>query len=187
MKHLKDLVKQGKILSVKIMKHVKNGKNVSSGYGFLEFDSVETATSVFRDLQGTSLDGHALKLRFTEHKRRDTVAKGSDKISTKLHVKNVAFETTEKELRQLFSPFGQIKGLRLPKRNIGQYAGYAFVEFMTKQEASNAKKALSSTHFYGRHLVIEWAKDDTSMEEKRRRSAAKYQENDTPKRRRTAE
>lgn len=34
-----------------IMKHVKNGKNVSSGYGFLEFDSVETATSVFRDLQ----------------------------------------------------------------------------------------------------------------------------------------
>ncbi|CAG7887072.1 unnamed protein product [Brassica rapa] len=187
MKHLKDLVKQGKILSVKIMKHVKNGKNVSSGYGFLEFDSVETATSVFRDLQGTSLDGHALKLRFTEHKRRDTVAKGSDKISTKLHVKNVAFETTEKELRQLFSPFGQIKGLRLPKRNIGQYAGYAFVEFMTKQEASNAKKALSSTHFYGRHLVIEWAKDDNSMEEKRRRSAAKYQENDTPKRRRTAE
>lgn len=109
----------------------------------------------------------------------------------------------------------QIKGLRLPKRNIGQYAGYAFVEFMTKQEASNAKKALSSTHFYGRHLVrlmlhsylslkplrlyafatiyllslqvIEWAKDDNSMEEKRRRSAAKYQENDTPKRRRTAE
>ncbi|KAF8102905.1 hypothetical protein N665_0190s0022 [Sinapis alba] len=185
--HLEALVKQGKILSVKIMKHVKNGKNVSSGYGFLEFDSVETATSVYRDLQGTSVDGHALKLRFTEHKRRDTVGRGSEKISTKLHVKNVAFEATEKELRQLFSPFGQIKGLRLPKRNIGQYAGYAFVEFMTKQEASNAKKALSSTHFYGRHLVIEWAKDDNSMEEKRRRSAAKYQENETPKRRRTAE
>ncbi|KAL0727487.1 hypothetical protein Bca4012_023580 [Brassica carinata] len=186
-RHLEDQVKQGKILSVKIMKHVKKGKNVSSGYGFLEFDSVETATSVFRDLQGTSVDGHALKLRFTEHKRRDTVGKGSEKASTKLHVKNVAFEATEKELRQLFSPFGQIKGLRLPKRNIGQYAGFAFVEFMTKQEASNAKKALSSTHFYGRHLVIEWAKDDNSMEEKRRRSVAKYEENDTPKRRKTAE
>ncbi|CAH8345378.1 unnamed protein product [Eruca vesicaria subsp. sativa] len=186
-KHLEALVKHGKILSVNIPKHVKNGKNVSRGYGFVEFDSVETATSVIRDLQGTSLHGHPLQLRFTEHKRRDTVAKVSEKMSTKLHVKNIAFEATEKELRQLFSPFGQIKGLRLPKRNIGQYAGYGFVEFMTKQEASNAKKALSSTHFYGRHLVIEWAKDDDSMEEKRRRSAAKYEENNAPKRRRTAE
>ncbi|KAJ0239290.1 Nucleotide/nucleic acid binding protein [Hirschfeldia incana] len=185
--HLEALVKRGKILSVKIIKHEKKGKDVSSGYGFLEFDSVETATSVFRDLQGTSVDGHALKLRFTEHKRRDTVAKGSDKITTKLHVKNVPFEATEKELRQLFTPFGQLKGLRYPKRNFGQHAGYAFVDFMTKQEASNAMKALSSTHLYGRHLVIEYAKDDNSMEEKRRRSAAKYQENDTPKRRKTAE
>uniref|UniRef100_A0A1J3HU11 Multiple RNA-binding domain-containing protein 1 n=1 Tax=Noccaea caerulescens TaxID=107243 RepID=A0A1J3HU11_NOCCA len=190
-KHLTELVKQGKILSVKIIKHVKNGKNVSSGYGFIELDSIETATGVYRDLQGTSLDGHALKLKFCENKRRDTAGKGSDKVkaSTKLHVKNVAFEATEKELRQLFSPFGQIKGIRLPKRNFGQFAGYAFVEYVTKQEAANAKKALASTHFYGRHLVLEWANDDISMEEKRRRSAAKYldQENNTPKRRRTVE
>ncbi|CAH2078516.1 unnamed protein product, partial [Thlaspi arvense] len=191
-KHLTRLVKQGKILSVKIIKHLKNGKNVSSGYGFVEFDSVETATNVCRDLEGTSLDGHALKLRFCEQKRSDTGGKGSDKekASTKLHVKNVAFEATKKELTQLFSPFGQIKSLRLPKRNIGQFAGFAFVEFMTKQEASNAKKALSSTHFYGRHLVLEWANDDKSMEETRRRSAAKYmeQENDNnAKRRRLAE
>jgi len=52
-----------------------------------------------------------------------------------------------------FLLFMQIKSMRLPKKNIGQYAGYAFVEFVTKQEALNAKKALASTHFYGRHLV----------------------------------
>ncbi|ESQ55405.1 hypothetical protein EUTSA_v10024436mg [Eutrema salsugineum] len=189
-KHLTELVKQGKILSVKIIKHEKGGKQVSKGYGFVEFDSVETATNVYRDLQGTLLDEHALKLRFCEHKRSDQVGKGSDKdkTSTKLHVKNVAFEATQKELRQLFSPFGQIKSLRLPKRNIGQFAGFAFVEFVTKQEASNAKKALSSTHFYGRHLVLEWANDDNSMKAIRDRSAAKYldQENDNPKKRRIA-
>lgn len=32
-------------------KHVKNGKNVSMGFGFIEFDSVETATNVCKDLQ----------------------------------------------------------------------------------------------------------------------------------------
>ena len=32
-------------------KHVKKGKNVSMGFGFVEFDSVETATGVCKDLQ----------------------------------------------------------------------------------------------------------------------------------------
>lgn len=67
-------------------------------------------TFLFFFLQGTVLDGHALILRFCENKRSDTVGKGSDKdkTSTKLHVKNVAFEATKKELKQLFSPFGQV-------------------------------------------------------------------------------
>lgn len=35
----------------------------------------------------------------------------------------------------------------------GSHRGFAFVEYVTKQEAQNALKALSSTHLYGRHLV----------------------------------
>ena len=35
----------------------------------------------------------------------------------------------------------------------GNHRGFAFVEFVTKQEAQNALQALSSTHLYGRHLV----------------------------------
>jgi multiple RNA-binding domain-containing protein 1 len=38
-----------------VKKHVKNGKNVSMGFGFVEFDSVETATSVCKDLQAAPL------------------------------------------------------------------------------------------------------------------------------------
>ena len=46
----------------------------------------------------------------------------------------------------------QIKSLRLPMK-FGSHRGFAFVEFVTKQEAQNALQALSSTHLYGRHLV----------------------------------
>lgn len=46
----------------------------------------------------------------------------------------------------------QIKSLRLPKK-FGNHRGFAFVEYVTKQEAQNALQALSSTHLYGRHLV----------------------------------
>jgi RNA recognition motif-containing protein len=36
---------------MQVKKHLKNGKNVSMGFGFIEFDSVETAINVCRDLQ----------------------------------------------------------------------------------------------------------------------------------------
>ena len=119
---------------MQVKKHLKNGKNVSMGFGFLEFDSVEMAVNVCRDFQvilicftflnimnirynstlhlfqGTVLDGHALILQLCHAKKDEQVLKKVDKdrSSTKLIVRHVAFEATEKELRQLFSPFGQV-------------------------------------------------------------------------------
>lgn len=127
------------MLDVQVKKHVKNGKSLSMGFGFIELDSVDTAINVCRDLQvilypicisehlssdclcfsflvfshfmqGTVLDGHALILQLCHAKKDDQAAKKTelDQSSTKLIVRNVAFEATEKELRQLFSPFGQV-------------------------------------------------------------------------------
>lgn len=173
--HFGKLVKYGSIKSVKVKKHLKNGKNLSTGFGFIEFDSVETATSVCRDLQGTILDGHALILQLCHAKNDDQAQNkaGKDRSLTKLIVRNVAFEATEKDLRQLFSPFGQIKSLRLPMK-LGSHRGFAFVEYITKQEAQNALGALSSTHLYGRHLVLERAKEGESLEDLRERTAAQF-------------
>ncbi|CAN6229503.1 unnamed protein product [Urochloa humidicola] len=174
-KHFSTNLKSGSLKSVKVKKHVKNGKNVSMGFGFVEFDSVETATNVCKDLQGTVLDGHALILQLCHGKKDGQAAKKNDKYksSTKLLVKNVAFEATEKDLRLLFSPFGQIKSLRLPMK-FGSHRGFAFVEYVTKQEAQNALQALASTHLYGRHLVIEQAKEGETLEELRERTAAQF-------------
>ncbi|KAA8544700.1 hypothetical protein F0562_019453 [Nyssa sinensis] len=174
-KHFSEHMKEGRIGSVRVKKHLKNGKNVSMGFGFIEFDSVETATNVCRDLQGTVLDGHALILQLCHAKKDEQVLKKveKDRSSTKLIVRNVAFEATEKDLRQLFSPFGQIKSLRLPMR-FGNHRGFAFVEYVTKQEAQNALQALSNTHLYGRHLVLERAKEGETLEELRARTAAQF-------------
>ncbi|URE45051.1 hypothetical protein MUK42_25200 [Musa troglodytarum] len=175
-KHFSDKLKNGTIKSVKVKKHQKNGKDVSMGFGFVEFDSVETATSVCKDLQGTVLDGHALILQLCHSKKAGQVPKKDEKnkSSTTLMVKNVAFEATEKDLKQLFSPFGQLKSLRLPVKFGGHHKGYAFVEYVTKQEAQNALENLSSTHLYGRHLVLERAKEKETMEELRARAAAQF-------------
>ncbi|KAH6776205.1 nucleotide/nucleic acid binding protein [Perilla frutescens var. hirtella] len=174
-KHFADHMKGGRILSVRVKKHVKNGKNLSMGFGFVEFDSVDTAVKACKDLQGTVLDGHALILQLCHYKKDETIPKKieNDTSSTKFIVRNVAFEATEKDLKQLFSPFGQIKRLRLPMR-FGKHRGFAFVEYVTKQEAQNAFEALSNTHLYGRHLVLERAKEGESLDELRARTAAQF-------------
>ncbi|KZV56907.1 multiple RNA-binding domain-containing protein 1-like [Dorcoceras hygrometricum] len=173
--HFTEHMKGGKLLGVRVKKHVKNGKSISKGFGFMEFDSSETAASVRKDLQGTVLDGHALILQLCHAKNNDLLPKKleNNRSSTKLIIRNVAFEATEKELRQLFSPFGQIKNLRVPRR-LDKRRGFPFVEYVTKQEARNAIEALSNTHFYGRHLVLERAKEGESLEELRERTAAQF-------------
>ncbi|XP_020583762.1 multiple RNA-binding domain-containing protein 1 isoform X2 [Phalaenopsis equestris] len=116
--HFEKIMKCGSIKSIKVKKQVKNGKYLSMGFGFIEFETVETAISVCRDAQGTILDGHALILQLC-HAKTDAQAlkkEGKDKSLTKLIVRNVAFEATERDLRQLFSPFGQLTCRTNPKK-----------------------------------------------------------------------
>lgn len=77
--------------------------------------------------QGTVLDGHKLALQLSMRKlsaaqpgKQDSKAAAKGQ-STKLVVRNVAFEATRKDLTALFTPFGQIKSCRLPKKMDGNH------------------------------------------------------------------
>ena len=69
------------------------------------------------------LDGHKLTLQLSMKKGVPLKSapaavskKDAHSRSTKIVVRNVAFEATAKEIRALFQPFGQIKSVRLPKK-----------------------------------------------------------------------
>lgn len=63
---------------------------------------------------------------------------------------------------------------------MGLYRGFAFVDFLTKQEALNAKEAVTGAHLYGRRLVIEWAEDEEGLDTLRAKTAARFRpEEDT--------
>lgn len=53
------------------------------------------------------------------------------------------------------------------------HRGFGFVDFLTRADARRAFNGLvHSTHFYGRRLVLEWAKPESSLEELREKAAA---------------
>lgn len=173
---------------------------LSYGYGFVEFASERDAGEAVKLAQGSKLDGHTLELRLANRpnvgpnaKKRSRTVASKRKPSTKLMIRNVAFEATSRDVRSLFGTFGQVKSIRIPRKQDGSHRGFGFVEFVSKNEATAALNALGSTHLYGRHLVIDYA-DETqdgigSLEElqakaakqvsKRRRIDGKAGEGDT--------
>lgn len=142
----------------------KTGSVLSMGFGFVEFNSVSAANVAIAAMDGQVLDGHKLQLKLS-HRGQDQQpqsAQSSKKPqSAKLLIKNVPFETTKKDLYQLFGTFGQLRSLRLPRKfNNSGARGFAFAEFLTAKEAANAMASLQGTHLLGRRLVMEYAQAD---------------------------
>jgi multiple RNA-binding domain-containing protein 1 len=142
-------------------KVVPDDNTRSMGFGFVEFGSKDAALAALEQLQGKMLAGHPLQLEPTKESSEMTSTASSKKKSSKLMVRNVPFQANRKELLTLFGSFGQLKKVRLPKKFDGNHRGFAFVDYVSSKEAAEAMKTLSRTHLYGRHLVIEWAEDET--------------------------
>ena len=109
-----------------------------------------------------------------QRKRKEDEITKKNQESTKIIIKNLAFETTQKELRELFGSYGQIKALRLPKKFDGTSRGFAFIEFLTKRDARNVMENLRDTHLLGRHLILEYAEIDKDIEELREKVGREY-------------
>ncbi|RXW17359.1 hypothetical protein EST38_g8495 [Candolleomyces aberdarensis] len=145
---------------------------LSMGYGFVGFKDPESAKKALKSLQGFVLDGHELNVKFAgrgkEEMEKDALGAekgtGSKARTTKMIVKNVPFEATKKDIRDLFSAHGKLKSVRLPKKFDSRTRGFAFLEFVTRHEAENAFNALKHTHLLGRHLVLEWAAEDEEQD-----------------------
>jgi RNA recognition motif-containing protein len=74
----------------------------------------------------------------------------------KLYVGNMSFQTTEDELRTLFSEFGEVSSVNIiTDRETGRPRGFGFVEM---DGAEKAISALDQKDFGGRNLTVNEAK-----------------------------
>jgi cold-inducible RNA-binding protein len=77
----------------------------------------------------------------------------------RLFVGNLAFETTEDALRELFSAHGEVQGVRImTDRDTGKSRGFGFVEMTNDDEAAKAITALNGTDLGGRALTVNEAR-----------------------------
>jgi RNA recognition motif-containing protein len=80
----------------------------------------------------------------------------------KLYVGNLPYTTSEEDLRNLFSQYGNVESVAvITDRETGRSKGFGFVEFADDNEAKNAISALSGQEFSGRALTVNEARPKT--------------------------
>ena len=81
-------------------------------------------------------------------------------MNNKLYVGNLAFETTERDLNELFSGAGTVREATLiMDRMSGNSRGFAFVIMGNAHEAETAINQFNDREFQGRNLAVNIARE----------------------------
>ena len=76
-------------------------------------------------------------------------------MATNLYVGNLAFQTQDDDLNQLFAQFGDVVSAKvIQDRETGRSRGFAFVEMTNEGEAQNAISELDQKDFMGRDIRV---------------------------------
>ncbi len=76
-----------------------------------------------------------------------------------MHIGNLAYDTTEDDLKQMFQAFGEVSAVNIVKeRATGRSKGFGFVEMPNNSEADKAIKSLNGTRLKDQSIKISQAK-----------------------------
>ena len=80
-------------------------------------------------------------------------------MNTKIYVGNLPFQTTEPELKTLFSQAGEVMSVKILKdHQTGQSRGFAFVEMSTRREGQKAISMLNQRSFMEKKILVKEAR-----------------------------
>jgi RNA recognition motif-containing protein len=80
-----------------------------------------------------------------------------------IYVGNLDRQADERELRELFKKFGEVKSVKIIKDNLsGEPRGFAFVEMLDSDQGNQAIKELNSAEFATKRLKVNEAKPKNS-------------------------
>jgi RNA recognition motif-containing protein len=77
----------------------------------------------------------------------------------RLYVGNLSFESTEEDVRQAFSAFGEVSSVHVvTDRDTGRPRGFGFVEMADSDAAEQAIQSLNGSQLSGRALTVNEAR-----------------------------
>jgi len=144
----------GRIISAKVM--VNKGNGQSLGFGFIRFSSPEEAERATKTMDGRRVGNKVLMCKFSEAAYPDP--------TDNLFIKILPLSFTEDQLKELFSPFGQIVALTILKdKSTGLSKQTGFVRYQALESATDAVEKMNGTRLAPDlpPLIVKYAEPDS--------------------------
>ncbi|CAD26357.2 POLYADENYLATE BINDING PROTEIN 2 [Encephalitozoon cuniculi GB-M1] len=134
----------------------------------LKFDKEEDARRCYRKLSLKRVKEHVVYCEYApicsvpestgEEPSKRPPEEASGQLMNKLLIRNVPFQASKEEIRKIFGSF-HVVDVRIPVKREGSSRGFCFVTLNSPDDVTAAIEHFgSSTHLYGRRLVLERAK-----------------------------
>ncbi|KAJ0982368.1 hypothetical protein J5N97_010623 [Dioscorea zingiberensis] len=155
----------GTVVSCKVATH-QDGK--SKGYGFVQFDSQESATLAIGNLNGCIVEGKQIYVA-NFIKKSERVLSSPEAKYTNLYMKNLDQDITEELIELKFSEFGKIDKVAIAKDANGDSKGFGFVSFESPDSAKKAMEAMNGAQLGTKTLYVARAQKKAERQEFLRR------------------
>ncbi|KAF1986316.1 splicing factor, CC1-like protein [Aulographum hederae CBS 113979] len=133
--------------------------NRSKGVGYVEYRSIESLPKAIA-LTGQRLLGLPVIVSAIEASRNrqgrtaDANGGGTGVPHHRLYVGNVHFSITEKDIEDIFRPFGELEFVQLQMDDTGRSRGYGFVQFSDPTQAKQALDKMNGFDLAGRKIRV---------------------------------
>ncbi|EUC29837.1 hypothetical protein COCCADRAFT_39847 [Bipolaris zeicola 26-R-13] len=161
----------GPVVEAQIVKDRVTGR--SKGVGYVEFKDEESVPQAL-ELTGQKLKGVPIIAQLTEAEKNRAArpseggaAPGANGAPFhRLYVGNIHFSVTEKDLQEIFEPFGELEQVILQRdeMNPGRSKGYGFVQFVDPSHAKNALAEMNGFELAGRQIRVGLGNDKFTPE-----------------------
>jgi hypothetical protein len=127
---------------------------------YLQFDSSSAAHHA-TELHGMRFeDGKRLSVKISDPAKKQARS-GPRYDGREIYVSNISWNATEKDVKELFSKFGDVEKVFIDRKVDGGSKGYGFVTFTTPEAAKQAV-AMNEQEYLSRRLRVEIASAEAS-------------------------
>ncbi|XP_023642008.1 polyadenylate-binding protein 6 [Capsella rubella] len=139
----------GVVLSCKVAE--ENGQ--SKGFGFVQFETEQSAVAARTALHGSVVDGKKLFVAKFINKNERAAMAGNQEF-TNVYVKNLMENVTEDDLHSLFSQYGTVSSVVVMRDGMGRSRGFGFVNFCNPVNAKKAVESLDKQKLGSKSLFV---------------------------------
>ncbi|XP_076980762.1 RNA-binding protein 28 isoform X2 [Tamandua tetradactyla] len=152
----------------------EKGSKACRGFGYVTFSMVEDVQRALKEIN--TFEGCKINVTVAKRKLRSKLKeKGENENSVspkkdleskrvkvadkkaRLIIRNLSFKCSENDLKTIFTQFGAVLEVNIPRKPDGKMRGFAFVQFKNLLEAGKALKGMNLKEIKGRTVAVDWA------------------------------